>query len=107
MVGRIERGDPDLDRRDQAGDDEIPEKELHDQRNIAEQLNIGVAAAGEPARLGSARDAHYGAQHKGHDPRAQRDQQRPLQAGGEHLPPRAVAVRDLLQEDVQIHYISQ
>ena len=48
MLGWIERGDPNLERQEQARQYEIPDKELHNQRHIAEQLDPGIATARQP-----------------------------------------------------------
>jgi len=96
MLGRVQHTTT-LSLPNQAGNDEIPNEELHDQRNVAKQLDVGIAAAHQPAFVGGAHYADDRAQGEG-EIQAKKAVLSVSPGRCQHLPPARVPVRHLLEK---------
>ncbi len=63
------------------GHDEVPEEHLHQQRNVAEELDVRGAQDARPFRLRGAGHAHHDADAQRQDPGQRRGAERPRHAG--------------------------
>src|SRR4029079_10635072 len=91
------RAQPEEDRRD----DVVPEEDLDEQRDVAEELGPSVADEDEPPARGRAQNAEQRAHDEGDDQRQNGERQRPAPGTHEPMEVRLAASR-VLQEELPI-----
>ena len=85
-------------RRQDLRDHEEPQEHLHDQGDVAEDLDVGVAEDAQRADRRGAHHADDGAEHEGDDPAEQTGGKRPERPAPQPLPVEAVTGGDRLPE---------
>ncbi|KIU01462.1 hypothetical protein QU38_01505, partial [Staphylococcus aureus] len=88
--------------RQHLGQHEVPEEHLHEQRHVAEQLDIGRADRARRLRGQGAQHPDQRAEAEGDHPGRERRGDGPAQAGEEHVGIRAGALRRGLEEDAPV-----
>src|SRR5438552_9114555 len=78
--------------------DEVPEEHLHEERDVAEELDIGLAEPRQPEKRGGAGDADERPEHERDRPSAERGEERPAGAHQERLEIGVHPVRRRLEE---------
>lgn len=81
---------------------QIPGKKLHDQRNIAEQLDIDRANHGQRTAGQGPQYAQQGAEYKGDNPGSERQGDGDLHAGPDPAQVSGAAKRGRLQKDAPV-----